>query len=936
MAHQTDAAEQDDYSRALAPLTGGDAVATRDQAREARAALTRASTDLARQQAEARADLERQRAELEERFAQQRAELEAMAAPLKEQLAKLTEVLWSVDLYLGRDETLRLVREGQPAPRETPIVVRQRVLVMAEESLLHMGRGATGMTSDHVPEFVEWLLEDDEHLDRVLPERKGVVVLRPTKAKARTGNVFENMARDEANERSYWLIRNGDRVYLLTVDPELRVGERLLPRRDEFTSVFERGLFGFGRRDGEPVVPGSDEWMAMERAADQKRRHFMRVLLVLQGLLDRTPALLPLPEGGASFLRLRDQDDGRIVLLNDADDARLLGTGAERFRDYQRRLNAQLRPGMRIIADFRADGFRRLRQDWHRNHPRISPTSVYEFPAHDVPHLIEGRRDGGLLIRFARTEKVERRNVPVPGRPGYVYRSALVEPTRRASCLVFPEDSWVLPFDLVQVHELEAFLASRDERSESFLSMVPTVRAAIAAKRAEAAEEAPFRELLRQELIRAGAAEADVDRTMDELVHWWKTSNLWCRPLNGDREHEARAGSAILDEFTRRQRAAADDRTDAMVAAGRALPGTIAVARDRQGRWKAYAPAPDTPGSEAMDEHVLLDVTTLRRDGTAGRTERGVVLSQRAVSSLVVAWHDDVWLRWRFTVRRADVLDGDERAALAEAMRGEATGPVLAVVEYYDEKQPEVGRRMAVYFWDGATPEDSPVLPQLGPLDRPSGFWGARRIPEAPVRMVERLVVRDRDGVRLAPIDGRPVNSESFGHYSAHTRWGRVPWWPRTERQYGDARARLVWADEDLLDRTAVWAARCRALAQQHLDEAAADRRVNARIAAALEAGVVARLEAAAQQRFDEDFPGAGDLWPEHLRTLQLHSPVHQSVLGDVVELWRGAGRSPWGRTLGEMIDFAAERKVVREDTVRALQEHRDVVVESETVGAEC
>ncbi len=280
----------------------------------------------------------------------------------------------------------------------------------------------------------------------------------------------------------------------------------------------------------------------MERAADQKRRHFMRVLLVLQGLLDRTPALLPLPEGGASFLRLRDQDDGRIVLLNDADDARLLGTGAERFRDYQRRLNAQLRPGMRIIADFRADGFRRLRQDWHRNHPRISPTSVYEFPAHDVPHLIEGRRDGGLLIRFARTEKVERRNVPVPGRPGYVYRSALVEPTRRASCLVFPEDSWVLPFDLVQVHELEAFLASRDERSESFLSMVPTVRAAIAAKRAEAAEEAPFRELLRQELIRAGAAEADVDRTMDELVHWWKTSNLWCRPLNGDREHEARAG----------------------------------------------------------------------------------------------------------------------------------------------------------------------------------------------------------------------------------------------------------------------------------------------------------------------------------------------------------------------------------------------------------
>ena len=72
---------------------------------------------------------------------------------------------------------------------------------------------------------------------------------------------------------------------------------------------------------------------------------------------------------------------------------------------------------------------------------------------------------------------------------GYVYSAEMpVTPSRRASCLVMPDDTWVLPYDLVSVDELSYYLNSRDSR-KSFLSMVPTIRAALAAKQAEAAQE---------------------------------------------------------------------------------------------------------------------------------------------------------------------------------------------------------------------------------------------------------------------------------------------------------------------------------------------------------------------------------------------------------------------------------------------------------------
>lgn len=877
---------------------GSDAAAVKRTAATSRAELTRTVAQLQQVRAAADADLKRRRAALDAEHAARRAELEAQLGPLRQQLARLQEVMWTVDLYLGRDETLRLIRDGQPAPGDIPITIRQKVLVMAEESLVAMDRVATGMTADDLPEFVAWLLDNPAHVQRILPEQRGVVVLIPTRVESRSGNPYEDAARNAANQASFWLLRNGERLYLLTVDAELRVTDRVLPRRREFTEVFEPRLFGLGRFEGTPVAPGSDEWLDMEKRADARRRHYMRILLVLQGIIDRTPVWRPLPEWGVNLLSLADQDAGKIVLLQDDEESIQLGDGRESFRDWQVRLNNRLRPGLRLIGDWRSRDFADLRdRQYDHGHPRLSPPTVNTLPDPTVPHLIEDRRDGGLVIRYARTDQVWRRDVPVPDEPGYVYRGlSPTTPTRRASCLVHPGDTWVLPFDLVTVAELEYYLGSRENRSAHFLSMVPTVKAALAAKAAEAEAERPFRDLIGRVLVDDGAELDTVDAVTDDLVHWWKVANAWARPLHGAPEHEARAVRDIVAEHQARRRAAGDD-TDAMIAAGRAVPGVIAVARTRRGQWHAYVPStPAPPG-----ERVYLDMVALRRDGTRGDTRTWCTLSQRSASALVVAWSGEEWTRWRFTASARHHLTGPERDAVISAVVDRTGGLPICVTELHDPRRP-AARTLVSYAWTADhAPEDQPAILSASPLD----WHHSDKVITTRAWRVEK----GPRGVALGGDARGDLYSTAFAAFApgGADRWGGSPWWPDDAPRY-EARPRLVWSDPTVLDRLAGYVQRCAAAAGADRSRRAEHDRMIRRHVDVIMQRIRADVVAAARARFVADYgPDALDLWPAHLESLALTDPVSARVVTGVVAAALRDGRPVVGRTLDSLVGRHAQ-----------------------------
>lgn len=893
----------------ITPFGGADATTVREQATTMRANTMRALARMEQEQKEKEAALKEQMRSLEEQMRRASAELAEKMAPMRAEMAKMQEVMWTADLYLGRQEDLRTLREGKPAPADTPITIRQRVLIMAEESLLYMENGGTGMSAVDgrgLPDFIRWLLADDANLNRVLPELKGVVAMIPTQVKSDSGNIWEDSAKNAINSQTYWLIRNGERLYLMTTDPELRAVQRILPRRAEFTEVFEQRLFGFSRDYREPVRPGSDEWMEMEKQADARRRHYMRLMLVLQGLIDRTTVWHPLPLSGINLLDVRMQDEGKVVLIQDAEDSIALTDGRESFSAWQRRLNGLMRPGLRIVGNWGAKNFTDLYLEGDRyfrgSHPRVSPNNA-EYPESGVPHLIEDRRDGGFVIRYKRTEQIWKRGVSVPGKPGYVYTSEQpVGATRRASCLVKVDDDWVIPFDLATVEDMRYFLSSRENRSRHFLSMVPVLKAALAAKEAEVEAEAPFRDLLKSLLLAEGADETKVSTVLDGLVHDWKVTNTYARSLNGEPQHEAKAAREIVAAYRKSIEHQGDDKTAAMVAAGRRVPNAVAVARNNQGKWFVYAAS-----QPAHDKGVYLDVTPIRRYGTLGQTKREQIVAQRSVSALHVAWSAPEWDTWKFGANPRHYLTESERQEVIGSLLDQAPGLPMCVVEYFDSRTP-THREFGLFYWVDGTPESAN---QEEPPPRPNWYTSA---PEE-IKVKIASVSKNSKGITTKAHSWSMHISSEYDYFfnkDNQVRWEHTPWWPDNARQYSNTRPRLAWADENMLDRyEALKAARKAAKKARKQAKRERQERAYPSVALLVEA-MQSQIMAQALEKFIEDFgKDAMDLWPREQGRVDTEVRVHQEVLANLLIAAGVLEKNISGMTLGQIIDCADEQEKV-------------------------
>ena len=83
----------------------------------------------------------------------------------------------------------------------------------------------------------------------------------------------------KATDKTYFLMRNGGNIYRICTD--LEVGVNLFPTANEFNLFFESGR----GEDREFIRPGSLAYQKSMERADARTRHYMRILLFLQGLL---------------------------------------------------------------------------------------------------------------------------------------------------------------------------------------------------------------------------------------------------------------------------------------------------------------------------------------------------------------------------------------------------------------------------------------------------------------------------------------------------------------------------------------------------------------------------------------------------------------------------------------------------------------------------
>lgn len=436
-------------------------------------------------------------------------------------VSQLEQVVYTVQLYLGRDEEVVCLRDGNPASAETPICIRQNVLYMDEECALEEEHG---IDYSEIESFDRWLLAKPEHLAQVLPEPKGVVVLTVRRyAKKYTAETIAeaiaNGEKHEKNAKSYWLIKNGERLHRIHAD--IQVGERLIPREDELECFFFHRNQASG--DVEAIRPGSRDYIEAMESASVVRRHYMQLALVLQGLLDRTQLFAPYAGGSRPNLLDPDGNVGIVHFLRDVE--KTITDGRPDFYTWQAKINSALQHGHRIVG-WMATHFRKEEEN------RITPKHADGVNADPVHTVLE---DGDkLYFRFKRTDTVYR---------GYEAH----DPKRAGTYVIYRDDKSFLCLDSgVTVDEIKYYLTDRRQR-KTYEHMIPCLKSALEVLEQESRDERPFRDLLLRKLEEAVPHNPCTPELLEKLIRWWKTKTKEHRALMAD---DSKAYRMIISRYT--------------------------------------------------------------------------------------------------------------------------------------------------------------------------------------------------------------------------------------------------------------------------------------------------------------------------------------------------------------------------------------------------
>ena len=306
--------------------------------------------------------------------------LKAKTSDMKEVVEKIDDRIFNVELYAGLIETVTKIRKGDPAELGEPIHLMQRRHYMDEECLVGYETG--GMDYKNIKDFDAWLTKPI-NTDRILPFPRCIIAFRIRRErKYREGHSISDyiqiMNEEKWDKTTYLYLRNGDQIFRFeTKDDVIQFEEKLFPdqtdRRvlahgklwakmfcdrvdniitdeehqglleDQENETREQRRYRFRRVEEEyvPFSPASvyHDDIANHVERDAKKQN--RLVLILQGLLDRSPVFHPHPPW-----QLWTQAGFQTGIVLNYDDTRALSAGEKPdFEAYRAKLNSYLKAG---------------------------------------------------------------------------------------------------------------------------------------------------------------------------------------------------------------------------------------------------------------------------------------------------------------------------------------------------------------------------------------------------------------------------------------------------------------------------------------------------------------------------------------------------------------------------------------------------------------
>ena len=420
---------------------------------------------------------------------------------LREELRKKSKMLHFLLTFMGVDEDVVQIADGEPASEDEPLVVFQQKLFCDEE----MGVWKDGgLDFRNLEDFDKWVVS---HIDTFLYRQRSVVawqVRRHDKkyCEDRLDNFFLNLG----NNTTYLLIRNGQQIYRIWSD--ISIPGSLFPTAQEYEKIMADGF-------------GTEEYRKKKLQATHES--YMFGLVAIQGLIERTEILGPGLRGKVNLIK--NQLGTMVELVRDAEPEHFLSDGHPRWREFLEQNRATIEVGSRVslVGNFR--GSKDSPSDW-RSAPfrpgRLPRPTEVCIVTEAIPHGQWGEK-GNWKTYYAPQDEVwgwqdDNR----------YWRTWASKTRKRRVPFRFYSDE-ALNIDTITVEDCEYYERSRLDR-ESYLDLLRAIHFIKTIKMEERKLEEEFVKLVAGRL---GVSDERFPLIREQIV-WWKLKNKWRRGLMAD------------------------------------------------------------------------------------------------------------------------------------------------------------------------------------------------------------------------------------------------------------------------------------------------------------------------------------------------------------------------------------------------------------------
>ena len=449
-------------------------------------------------------ELARKKADLEAKVS----EMNAAMSLLQDELKQKQKIVYIIETYLGMNEEIVQIADGDPAPEGSKLSLFQQKLFMDEEVGIWDDKDGQGLDFKDIEQFDEWILKNYE---KFAYDPLSVVVWQVRRREKKYNDLWSNVQFNHWNKTTYFLIRNGSCLYRIWSN--VHVDDRLFPTKNEYINIIN-----------EERRWGSDN---IKEKLQKKHEGYMYGLIAIQGIIERTEVLGTwLRKNGVNLLSPRSDMDDYIKFIRDAEVDFWISDGRPRWSKFLKNNRNSIKLGSRVCMSTSKFYFSLSFSSKDNDYWRCQPYKPDYAPSRDHCYSVEAFEGKPEKIYFPHGTSIMIRYQPgdCVGYDPYTYEP--ISRKRRVPWFFYRDE--VINFDEISLEEADYYMKSRIDR-ENYLSMLPTLHWIRDIKLKEKELEEEFAKMI------AGKLNLDLNeenkKRIEDTIQWWKLKNKWKRAV---------------------------------------------------------------------------------------------------------------------------------------------------------------------------------------------------------------------------------------------------------------------------------------------------------------------------------------------------------------------------------------------------------------------